>query len=94
MSKLIRKFNEKTSLDWQDDPRYNELFFRSRIEYLNSLIKVEGLITLKEALKYFGFDTRGYDIPVLTRYWANGEIDITYRKIDNNEYEITFETDD
>jgi len=94
MSKLIRKFNEQTSTDWQDDPQYNELFFCTRIKYLEALIKVEGLITLKEALRYFGFDTRGYDIPTLTRYWADGEIDITYNKIGDNEYEITFETDD
>ena len=24
MSKLVRKFNEKTSHDWVDDPKYNE----------------------------------------------------------------------
>ena len=94
MSKLVRKFNKQTSQDWCDDPHYNELFIRTRINYFNALIKIEGLITLKEALRYFGFDTRGYDIPTLIRYWADGEIDITYIKTDENEFEITFKTDD
>lgn len=93
MSKLVRKFNKQTSMDWQDTPEYNELFIKCRIAALKSLIKIEGLITLKEVLRYFGFDTRGYDIPTLTRYWADGEIDITYVKTGDNEYEITFKTD-
>jgi len=94
MSKLVRKFNKQTSMDWHDDPRYNELFIRCRISALNNLIKIEGLITLKEALRYFGFDTRNYDIPTLIRYWADGEINISYIKTNENEFEIIFETDD
>jgi len=93
MSKLVRKFNNKTSIDWCEDPKYNELFIRCRIEYLKELIKIDGLVTLKEVLRYFGFNTKNYDIPTLTRYWADGEIDITYVKTDDNEFEITFKTD-
>ena len=94
MSKLVRKFNKDTSQDWYDEPKYNELFIQSRIAFLEQLIKIEGLVTLKEVLRYFGFDTRNYDIPTLIRYWADGEIDITYVKTGENEFEITFETDD
>lgn len=93
MSKLVRKFNKDTSLDWSEDPRYNELFIKTRIAYLETLIKTDGLITLKEVLKYFGFKTKDYYIPTLLRYWADGEIDITYVKTGDNEYEITFKTD-
>lgn len=93
MSKFIRKFNEQTSKDWCDDPYYNELFIRSRITYFDALIKIEGLVTLKEALRHFGFDTRNYYIPTLIRYWANNKVNISYTKTGDNEFEITFETD-
>ena len=48
---------------------------------------------MKEVLKYFGYNTKDFDIEILTRYWNDGSVDITYRKIGENEYQITFKTD-
>lgn len=88
MAKLQFLLNKDTSYMYYDDPKYTELSIKSTITALR-----DGLITVKEALKKFGFNTKGIPMETLLHYWSD-DIDISYKKTEiNNEFLLTFETD-
>ena len=93
MSKFIAEFNEKTSNSWSKNPEYNKLLLKCRIQYLEDIMKIHGVLILKEALDVFGINIKGISIDILTRYWNDGNIDITYVDLGHNEYELIFNTD-
>lgn len=92
MSKLVLNF-DKNNCQWCEDSKYNELLILHHIEYFQAAIQYDGVILMKEVLKYFGYNPKDFDIEILTRYWNDGSVDITYRKTGENEYKITFKTD-
>jgi hypothetical protein len=56
-------------------------------------LRYDGLITVKEALKKFGFNTKGMPMETLLHYWAD-EIDISYKKSEiDGDFLLIFETD-
>lgn len=93
MSKFKIKFNEKTSNAWCKNPEYNKMLLICRIQYLEDIMKIHGVLILKEALDAFGININGISIDILTRYWNDGSIDISYTDLGYNEYELTFITD-
>ncbi len=93
MSKFTTKFSEKTSNAWCNNPEYNKMLIKSRIVYLEDVMKIHGVLILKEALDAFGINIRGISIDILTRYWIDGGIDISYVDLGYNEYELIFKTD-
>lgn len=93
MSKFTTKFSEKTSSAWCKNPEYNKMLIKSRIQYLEDIMKIHGVLILKEALDAFGINIGGISIDILTRYWIDGNIDISYVDLGYNEYELIFKTD-
>ena len=93
MAKLQFLLNKETSYMYYDDPKYNELSIRATIEALHDYLKYDGLITVKEALKKFGFNTKGMPMETLLHYWTD-EIDISYKKSEiDGDFLLIFETD-
>lgn len=94
MAKLQFVYNKETSYMYYDrDPKYNELAIKATIGALHDHLVYDGLITVKEVLKKFGFDTKEIPTETLIHYWTE-EMDITYKPTENpNEYLLTFETD-
>ena len=93
MAKLQFLYNKETSYMYYDDPKYNDLALRASIAALQDHLEIDGLLTVKEVLKKFGFNTKKIPIETLLHYWTE-HIDITYKPTENpNEYLLTFETD-
>ncbi len=92
MAKLQFLYNEATSYMCYEDPKYNDMAIRVTINALGDLLRYDGLITVKEALKKFGIDTKKIPKETLLRYWTD-KIDISYEKTENdNEFLLTFNT--
>lgn len=93
MAKLQFVYNKETSYMHADDQKYNDLAMRATIAALHDHLAYDGLITVKEVLKKFGFNTKNIPVETLLHYWSE-HIDITYKPTENpNEYLLTFETD-
>lgn len=93
MAKLQFLLNKETSYMYYDDPKYTELSIKSTITALRDQLMYDGLITVKEALKKFGLNTKEIPMETLLHYWTD-DIDISYKKTENdNEFLLTFETD-
>ena len=92
MSKFCCEFNER-STQWCNSPEYNKMFIKCRIQYLKDIMKINGVVILKEALDAFGIDISNIDISILTRYWNDGDIDISYIDLGYNRYKLIFNTD-
>ena len=93
MAKLQFLLNKDTSYMYYDDPKYTELSIKSTITALHDYLMYDGLITVKEALKKFGFNTKGMPMETLLHYWTD-EIDVSYNKTEkDNEFLLVFETD-
>lgn len=93
MAKLQFLYNKETSFMYYDDPKYNDLAIRATINALHDHLAYDGLITVKEVLKKFGFDTKEIPTETLLHYWSDA-MNISYRKTENdNEFLLTFETD-
>ena len=93
MAKLQFLLNKDTSYMYYDDPKYTELSIKSTITAMHDYLMYDGLITVKEALKKFGFNTKGMPMETLLHYWSD-DIDISYSKTEkDNEFLLIFETD-
>lgn len=93
MAKLQFLYNKETSFMCTDDPKYNNLAVQATIIALHDHLMYDGLITVKEVLKKFGFNTKEIPRETLLHYWSE-EIDITCKPTENvNEYLLIFETD-
>lgn len=92
MAKLTLEFDYHNPM-WCDDSQYNELYIQSKIAHFKNIMKIDGVVMMIEVLKAFGYSVGDFSIDVLTRYWADGEIDITYVRTSDNDYKITFKTD-
>lgn len=93
MAKLKFLLNKETSYMYYDDPKYTELSIQSTIIALRDQLMFDGLITVKEALKKFGLNTKGIPMETLLHYWSD-DIDVSYQKTEkDNEYLLIFETD-
>ena len=93
MAKLQFLLNKDTSYMYYDDPKYTELSIKSTIIALHDQLTFDGLITVKEALKKFGLNTKNTSTETLLHYWTD-DIDISYSKTEiDDEFLLTFETD-
>lgn len=93
MAKLQFLLNKETSYMYYDNPKYNELSIKATIGALHDYLMYDGLITVKEALKKFGFSTKGIPMETLLHYWTD-DIDISYQKTEKDgDFLLIFETD-
>lgn len=93
MAKLQFLLNKNTSYMYYDDPKYTELSIQSTIIALRDQLMFDGLITVKEALKKFGLNTKEIPMETLLHYWSD-DVDISYSKTEkDNEFLLIFETD-
>lgn len=93
MAKLQFLLNKDTSYMYYDDPKYTELSIRATIDALCDQLMFDGLITVKEALKKFGLNTKEIPMETLLHYWSD-DVDISYQKTEkDDEFLLIFETD-
>ena len=96
--KYMVEFNKDTNPSWYEDEKFNKMFMECQKLALWKILRADGVLSLKEALKGFGFITKGIAPEILWHYWDK---DLN-ESIDDFDIEIvmtadgahiTFETD-
>lgn len=92
MNIIKKRFGEKNP-NWNDEPRFNNLFLRENRNYWNTILERRGYVLLKDVYDSLGIGTTRESCVLGWFKGVTGEdcIKFDWFQLENDEFELIFE---